>query len=258
MKPAAVSTCRGCGSTLTLLQSVRGLCEDPECRRKDVAYQEGLRRLHTLTQIRESMPKSWPQTAELAILPHNQQQLMPLGSERIEAHRRYLEQIVREAAETRDADGMIAPETCATTSGISPIEADLPVLGAACGLCGGYCCNTGGNTAWLEPATIARLLRQAPPVAENSVVENYLEHLPAISYENSCIYHAENGCSLPKNIRSNVCNQYLCRGLGELARAVSTPPCRCVVTTMAGSRVNEMALMDAQGILDKWKADAAG
>jgi hypothetical protein len=257
MKPAAASTCRGCGTKLTILQGVRGLCGDPECRRKDVAYQEERRHLHILTQIRESIPKAWHPDAAPAILPRNQQLLIPLGSERVKAHRQYLEQIVQEAAELRDADGMMVPETSATTNGISPIEAEFPVLGAACGLCGGYCCNTGGNTAWLEPATIFRLLRQAPPVAEDGIVENYLKYLPAISYENSCIYHAENGCSLPKNIRSNVCNQYLCRGLGELARAVSSAPYRCVATTMAGNRVDEMALMDARGILDKLKVDVA-
>lgn len=256
-KPAAAAICRGCGAKLTVLQIVRGLCDDPECRRKDVAYQEELRRLYTLTQIRESIPKSWHPDTALALLPRNQQRLIPLGRERINAHRRYLEQIVQETAELHDA-GITPTETSATTNGVSPTQANLSVLGAACGLCGGYCCNTGGNTAWLEPASIARLFRQAPSVARDGIVEHYLCHLPETSYENSCIYHAENGCSLPKNIRSSVCNQYICRGLAELARAVSCDSCHCIAATMAGSRVDEMALVDAQGILDKFKPDASG
>ncbi|MGZ4957896.1 MAG: hypothetical protein ACXV7J_01475 [Methylomonas sp.] len=253
-KSAAV--CRGCGARLTVLQTVRGLCDDPECRRKDVAYQEELRRLHKLARIREAIPEAWQADTSLAILPRNQQRLIPLGHERINAHRRYLEQIVQEAAELHDA-GVAPAETSATTCGVSPAQANLAVLGAACGLCGGYCCNTGGNTAWLEPDSIVRLFGAISAVDWNAIVENYLSHLPEISFENSCIYHAENGCSLPKNIRSGVCNQYLCRGLAEVAHAVSAVPYRCVAATLAGSRIDEMALVDAQGILDRFKPETA-
>lgn len=247
--------CRGCGVKLTVLQVRRGLCDAPECRRKDVAYQEDLRRQSTLQRVRESLPESWPPNAAIALLPRNQQSLIPLSRKRIQAHRRHLEQVVRQAREQREADESIATETRATTSGVSPGQATLPVLGSICGLCGGHCCNTGGNAAWLEPATIVRRQREAPDLNEDSIVETYLSYLPEISHENSCIYHAENGCCLPRNIRSNVCNQYLCRGLGEVVSALDSTFSVCVAASMTGSEISQVALIDAQGILEKLKPE---
>ena len=247
MKAIAKSVCRSCGTALSITQSIRGLCDDPECRRKDVPYQEQLRRQAIIQTIQQQIPESW-RSLPVALLPRNTQSLTPLSQIRIAAFREFLSQTVTQAKALSES----AAETTASTNGIPANQADLLVLDAGCALCGGECCQTGGNTAWLEPATIQRLNWQSLAISEQRIIEHYLSYLPHVSYENSCIYHAERGCTLPRKMRSNVCNQFLCRGLSEVwQRLSSTPSGHCVAASVIGNTVEEIALVDALGSLQK-------
>ncbi|MCQ8126886.1 hypothetical protein [Methylomonas rivi] len=245
--------CRGCGCELSTIQSIRGLCDNPECRRKDVDFQQRQRRQTALRIIRAGLPASWQaKNAGVAVLPRNTKRLVPLSGARIEALRQHLEHIVIEAGELPDQEFEIK-ETSTTTNGIDAKQADLPVLGAACGLCGGHCCATGGDSAWLEPGTIRRLQWRLLPLADTRIIEHYLSFVPETGYENSCIYHAENGCCLPRSIRSNVCNQYLCKGLAEVVQGLKDGEGRCVAATVIGVSPITVALIDTLGILDTLK-----
>lgn len=244
--------CRGCGCELSRTQSIRGICDSAECRRKDVEFQQRQRRQTTLRFVRERIPASWPANAPIALLPRNTNRLVPLRSNRVEALRQHLEQIVAEAR-TLPIREDESNETSATTNGINAKQAGLPALGAACGLCGGHCCATGGDSAWLEPNTIRRFRYQLSPVADTRIIEHYLGFLPDYGYENSCIYHAENGCSLPRGIRSNVCNQYLCKGLAELVQGLENGEGYCTAAAVIGVSPTDIALIDALGVLEKCK-----
>lgn len=244
MTTTSQAICRGCGVSLSVIQRVRGLCDNPECRRKDVSYQTQLKHQALLVSIRQRLPESW-RPLPIAVLPHNDLALTKLGSERIEAFRAFLADTVRQAR-TQSAP---AVETSAPTNGITDDQAELPALDAACGLCGGHCCYTGGNSAWLEAATIQRWLGTDIAVSEQRIVDHYLSYLPEFSYEHSCVYHAAQGCSLPRKLRSNVCNQFLCRGLSEMLNGLSAKSEHCVVASVNGSTVKSVALFDALGIL---------
>lgn len=247
MQTTAKSVCRSCGAALSITQSIRGLCDNPDCRRKDVPYQEQLRRQAIIQTVQQQIPESW-RSQPVALLPRNNQALTPLSPIRITAFREYLSQTVTQAKALSET----AVETTASTNGIPASQADLPVLDTGCALCGGECCQTGGNTAWLEPATIQRLNWQTQIISEQRIVEHYLSYVPTVSYENSCIYHAERGCTLPRKMRSNVCNQFLCRGLSEVWQGLSsTSSGQCVAASVTGSRVEEIALVDALGSLQK-------
>src|SRR5947207_663974 len=39
------------------------------------------------------------------------------------------------------------------------------------------------------------------------------ERVPEVGYENSCIFHGKQGCTLDRSLRSDVCNSYFCGGL---------------------------------------------
>lgn len=244
--------CRGCGSALSTNQSIRGLCDNPECRRKDVEFQQQRRRQAVLEIIRGRIPASWP-PASTAVLPRNSNQLAPLPATRVDALRQHLEQIVTAARMSADQESDVFKETSATTHGIEPEQADMPALGVACGLCGGHCCATGGDSAWLEPGTIRRLQWHDLPVTDSRIIEHYLGFVPEVSYENSCIYHSEKGCCLPRAIRSRVCNQYLCKGLSEVVQGLEGGEGRCVAATMIGVSPTGIALIDALGILETLK-----
>ena len=46
-----------------------------------------------------------------------------------------------------------------------------------------------------------------------SVLQLYAERVPKVRYEDSCIFHGKQGCTLDRALRSDVCNSYFCGGL---------------------------------------------
>ncbi|MCA9128407.1 MAG: hypothetical protein KDB22_15075 [Planctomycetales bacterium] len=94
-----------------------------------------------------------------------------------------------------------------------PSEQETPVFNNACRLCRGHCCVAGGTTAFLSISTIRRVVRDRPELNPNEIVAQYLERVPARSCEGSCVFHGEFGCTLPREMRADMCNRYLCRDL---------------------------------------------
>ena len=46
-----------------------------------------------------------------------------------------------------------------------------------------------------------------------AVLRLYVERVPKVGYEDSCIFHGKQGCTLDRWQRSDVCNSYFCGGL---------------------------------------------
>ena len=51
------------------------------------------------------------------------------------------------------------------------------------------------------------------PPAARAVLMLYIRRLPSAGYQGSCVFHGEQGCTLPRSLRSDVCNAYFCAGL---------------------------------------------
>jgi hypothetical protein len=98
------------------------------------------------------------------------------------------------------------------------------LLGAACATCRGECCTAGGTHAFLRQDSLVRvrayLSRDGAIVDAQQIEAEYARHLPARHYRGSCVYHTPSGCALPRTLRSNLCNRYLCGGLTQLSRAL--------------------------------------
>ena len=77
-------------------------------------------------------------------------------------------------------------------------------------------CPQKGNNAFLDEQTIRRTMRTRPELDEEGVAEAYLRHVGDEIYDGSCVYHGASGCTLPRAMRSNVCNTWLCDGLNAL------------------------------------------
>lgn len=92
------------------------------------------------------------------------------------------------------------------------------ILAAGCVACRGHCCETGGEVAWLDAFDLRRRLRARPGVRRRDILADYLARLPMLSVPASCVFHAEDGCALPREMRSEVCNEHLCPDLLELRR----------------------------------------
>ena len=46
-----------------------------------------------------------------------------------------------------------------------------------------------------------------------AVLRLYVERVPEVGFEDSCIFHGKQGCTLDRSLRSDVCNSYFCSGL---------------------------------------------
>ena len=121
----------------------------------------------------------------------------------------------------------------------------------ACATCRGFCCQTGGNYAYIQVGTIARYMQDHPDHRPRDVLDAYLSHLGDTSYEQSCIFHDRRGCRLPRDIRSKVCNQYCCKGLGELlGRLNHTGGSRGFAVATSNQQIVRAALIDESTRID--------
>ncbi len=105
----------------------------------------------------------------------------------------------------------------------APNRSRLP--GHLCAACGGGCCTSGGDHAYLTVATIRRYMGRHPEARAHEVLATYQQRLAARTQAGSCIHHGAKGCTLPRDMRSDICNNYACDPLRalEIAQRSDTP-----------------------------------
>jgi hypothetical protein len=104
------------------------------------------------------------------------------------------------------------------------LEDMYPLEAKTCAVCRGVCCTTGGNNAYIKKETILRYMRRYPDQKPKQVLAAYMDHLGKKTFIDSCVFHTETGCSLPRNLRSDTCNEFLCDSLIELDRLLNKSP----------------------------------
>ena len=87
------------------------------------------------------------------------------------------------------------------------------VARTACFLCKGWCCRNGADNAFLDETTMARVRCARSALDVRAVLRLYVERVPEVGFEDSCIFHGKQGCTLDRSLRSDVCNSYFCSGL---------------------------------------------
>ena len=154
-----------------------------------------------------------------ARLPANERPIVPLTDERRASFRTNLSAAIDRAVDDPDRPFPETPE--------SPGD-DSPLIQAGCAACRGSCCSYGEDRAYLYPNHFRRFLRDHPGRSREEVLAEYLSRLPTHVYRDSCIYHTETGCALPRDLRSTLCNTFLCAPLAGLveARAGNPAPIR--------------------------------
>jgi hypothetical protein len=88
----------------------------------------------------------------------------------------------------------------------------------ACRTCGGHCCSKGGNDAYLDENAIQQAWARHPHLSKRSLMRLYLDAIPAKAFADSCIFHAKDGCSLPRSLRAPISEAYLCGPLSRLMK----------------------------------------
>jgi hypothetical protein len=208
-------------------------CADPRCRQlqnenrqareaaveRRAEVERNLRRHEQELRARGPLPER----VILARLPANERGIVPLPEERRAAFATNLRAALDRALDDPDRPVPESPEDSAEQA---------PRIRAACGACRGSCCTAGGDHAFLYPDHFRRYLRKHPERSREELLADYLSRLPSAAYQDSCVYHRESGCALPRELRANLCNSFLCGDLNDLLEACarqSLPVLACCI-----------------------------
>lgn len=250
----AAECCLVCGVEIERRPDHFAVCDARRCR---VAFlgahpRAGLRaiddalrsRLHELAALMLAAPTLAPGVAPSvagtvpyatpieALLPANRRALVPVDSADREAFAAAVAgRLAKYPISTREE------ETRTGGDGIDVDDAIERAMQQGCATCRGACCTRGGAHAFLTAAglrataTALGLRLEDTPVQvwSTALHELYAGYLPGMHYAASCVFHAERGCALPRELRSDTCNTYLCGGLATLRRALQASPAPQVV-----------------------------
>lgn len=222
--------CVGCARPLEVAQWAAGNCGDPSCREKQVmrrplaASQKARADLLASALARRNrsaasrrIPLAERASYKLAILPHIDHRPSALPKKRRDAFEAHLrESIARAREQLLIHKPLPAVSTEGRTSGDAVDArsvAEAKLVGAGCALCRGWCCVGGGDTAYIEVATMVRYLLTFPAHDDDTIVATFLSHVPPRTLTRGCVYQHEHGCTLPRELRSDVCNRFYCGGI---------------------------------------------
>jgi hypothetical protein len=151
------------------------------------------------------------------VVPANVRKLVNLPERRKRAFRDHLLRLICEASVLwAKKDASTKGETAADSTPLSSAWSSM--LGRGCATCRGRCCTGGGNHAYLSVETILGYFQRNPKARPREVLEAYLVHLPNRAYEDSCVYHTEGGCALPREMRSRISGDFFCEELRSFER----------------------------------------
>lgn len=144
------------------------------------------------------------------LLPSGPRHARRPAAARLEQYRAHLLKTAAEAA-------TLAPAGPPADTGPAAAASTMP--GQLCAVCGGGCCTRGGEHAYLSAATLRRFMDAQPQLSMHEVAAAYLDRVAARTQAGSCINHTRQGCSLPREMRSDTCNRYACESLARLQAA---------------------------------------
>ncbi|QEG01403.1 hypothetical protein Mal15_54790 [Stieleria maiorica] len=274
------AACILCGNVLTVgEQAVGKVCGRGECKTRHVREQAQaeLRRQSALQERAAAAEQALVDSQAIpaandrahSVIPANRRRLTELPKRRVREFVDRLMGVLSQAAAVRfgnaslDSEPDLYDEPCGLT------ETQLAVLGNGCAVCRGHCCPQGSGHAFINVETIVRYMEQHPDQRPRDVLSAYVSRIGHRTYEDSCVYHAASGCTLPREMRSKVCNGYLCKGLTQILNQIDeTPSPQVFVISVSDYEPNEAndqthpttraALIDAHGVTSHSLPPATG
>jgi hypothetical protein len=137
--------------------------------------------------------------------------------DRVRAFKAHLIQSLRALRATRRPDKLIQRSTP------RPTGFTATVLAAGCATCRGHCCKGGGEHAYIDERTMARVRRDNPEHDASAIIRMYLNRLAPLSYRGSCLFHGPDGCTLDQPLRAELCNAFYCNGLRDFMNRTPVP-----------------------------------
>ena len=153
----------------------------------------------------------------LVTVPLLNESLEPPPPGRVRALKRNLVQALRDLRAARRPDRLLQQMTP------EPAGFSAKVLQTGCAMCQGHCCKGGGDHAYIDERTMARVRRDNPELDARAIIGLFLARLAPRSYRGSCLFHAADGCTLGRALRAELCNAYYCNGLQDFLRLPEIP-----------------------------------
>jgi hypothetical protein len=173
-------------------------------------------------------------------VPFQDSPLEPPSRDRVRKLRRHLVESMRDLREAKRPDRLIQQATPEPTGFLAEVAR------VGCATCQGFCCKGGGEHAYIDERTMARVRRDRPDLDARGVIRLYLDALAPQAYRGSCLFHGSGGCTLPRPLRAELCNSYYCNGLRDLLRGVDAPAAVEVVAARDGHE--RRSLVGARGV----------
>jgi hypothetical protein len=174
----------------------------------------------------------------LISIPYTNRRMTRLPRHRREAFRERLRSIIDDAYARRAASGDEGPAKATQPVPESNGGEMSDVLSQGCARCRGNCCCGGGTDAYLRPERMVRYMNAHRPQSPVDVLEAYMSYVGERSIQNSCVYHGARGCTLPRDMRADICNTFFCEGLRDLQyRAPADGPVRAFYATAMGDEM---------------------
>lgn len=240
--------CAVCGITIERRLHALPVCGARDCRRAwlgrtAAASQRAIdARLH---EVVSAAARALPEAPVAALLPANTRAMEPVTPA---LRDRFVASIRRRLVDYPLAVAPPEPRAHQDPGGGHALALHALLL-QGCATCGGACCTRGGTHAFLSAAGLRGTAEAQTDGDTGAALETlYTAHLPATHYAGSCVFHGERGCTLPRALRSDTCNRYLCGELTALSRALTGADGeRAVVGAATWSSLERVAVIDALG-----------
>lgn len=222
--PAAVAcpTCRLCHAPLTPLQQMRSdVCSSARCRLSAARERARSRRDEDLADRRAVAARRWQddgiQHAPVVWLERHETRLVPLPAAMRRAQAEHLAKLAAQLAAQPPAAPGDGPAGASDDPGEPLPPDDTALAPALCAFCGGRCCRYGAAThGFVTAGLLRRWLQRHPQATPADAAAAYLQRLPRHHVQGSCPHHGRHGCTLPHEMRSDICNRYACDALRRL------------------------------------------
>ncbi|NOQ12926.1 MAG: hypothetical protein GQ583_00390 [Methyloprofundus sp.] len=191
--------------------------------REDIELKESLENQKILQSILSENPHLVAKNIHTLTIPSGLSRSIPITEERLEIYSKHLKSIISKAACFADAAKVtdeIFEQNYENHDRVLKVEqlfANQPLLKSMsnqlCALCKGGCCPVGGDHAYLSVVTMRCYLDTHPDLSEQDVLDLYLSKISTKSIAGACINQTREGCVLPREMRSDVCNGFYCAPL---------------------------------------------
>lgn len=169
----------------------------------------------------KGIPRDEVESYRVAVIPRNRNRMAKLPKKRRQLFEAHLRNTIAEArarlaasSDPSAASTLNEPVFTAPTPEI--LEAERALLGQGCAACRGACCAAGKNHAFVRVDTMVPYLQRHPTHDDDTIVARYLSYVGERTTTGGCLFQEETGCSLPRDLRGDVCNRYHCSGLEGL------------------------------------------